>query len=69
MTPYGMTSETSAHLVRQDALRVLREATINNSSRLPSPQNSPFKVEGSPKTVVDDTSEIDLKVKVPSEDL
>ncbi|KAI0044136.1 hypothetical protein FA95DRAFT_1597592 [Auriscalpium vulgare] len=59
------TPDSAAQLARQDALRVLREATINNPSRMPSPLLMP----GSPRTPTQDYSGTpDTKIINPSID-
>ncbi|THH21494.1 hypothetical protein EW146_g115 [Bondarzewia mesenterica] len=58
-----MTPESAAQLARQDALRVLREATFNNPSRLPSPQMLVSRIQYSPNSIiVQDSNELDIKV-------
>ncbi|KAI0062133.1 hypothetical protein BV25DRAFT_1991775 [Artomyces pyxidatus] len=56
------TPENAVQFARQDALRVLREATFNNPSRIPSPQMLAGLPPDTPMILVQDQNELDMKV-------
>lgn len=56
------TPESDVQSTRQDALRFLREATYNNFSRVGSPPASALDTPTTPKMIVSDLNDLDIKV-------
>ncbi|KAH9179750.1 hypothetical protein EDB89DRAFT_511641 [Lactarius sanguifluus] len=56
------TPESDVQSTRQDALRFLREATYNNFARVGSPPASVLDTPTTPKMIVSDLNDLDIKV-------
>ncbi|KAN0131357.1 hypothetical protein V8E53_010734 [Lactarius tabidus] len=56
------TPECDVQSTRQDALRFLREATYNNFARVSSPQATAPDTPTTPKMIVSDLNDLDIKV-------
>ncbi|KAI9448081.1 hypothetical protein H4582DRAFT_1842370 [Lactarius indigo] len=56
------TPESDVQSTRQDALRFLREATYNNFARVGSPPASALDTPTTPKMIVSDLNDLDIKV-------
>jgi hypothetical protein len=56
------TPESDTQSTRQDALRFLREATFNSLARVNSPRVDTPKTPTTPKMIVSDLNDLDVKV-------
>ncbi|KAH9062748.1 hypothetical protein EDB87DRAFT_259550 [Lactarius vividus] len=56
------TPESDVQSTRQDALRFLREATYNNFARVGSPPVSTLDIPTTPKMIVSDLNDLDIRV-------
>ena len=59
---HSKTPENDTQSTRQDALRFLREATFNSLARVNSPQVDTPKTPTTPKMIVSDLNDLDIKV-------
>jgi hypothetical protein len=63
--PRSKTPESDIQSTRQDALRFFREATFNNLVRANSPRVDASDTPTTPKMIVSDLNDLDIKVHFP----
>jgi hypothetical protein len=59
---HSKTPESDTQSTRQDALRFLREATFNTLARVNSPRVDTPNTPTTPKMIVSDLNDLDIKV-------
>jgi hypothetical protein len=59
---HNKTPESDTQSTRQDALRFLREATFNSLARVNSPRVDTPNTPTTPKMIVSDLNDLDIKV-------